>query len=87
MNHNSCNCIQFNGSYYIPCQGCPTGLDSAVEKYSRALAVSGFKYEKSKSELMKSKSINREDYLNAETNRKRKQNNNPNCLIQIIFCT
>ena len=22
---NSCNCIQFNGSYYIPCKGCPTG--------------------------------------------------------------
>ena len=22
---NSCNCIQFNGKYYIPCKGCPTG--------------------------------------------------------------
>ena len=69
-NHNSCNCIQFNGSYYIPCLGCPTGPDSAVGKNSRALAVSGFKYEKSKSKLMKSKSINSEDYLNEEKNRK-----------------
>ena len=22
---NSCNCIEFNGKYYIPCSGCPTG--------------------------------------------------------------
>ena len=22
---NSCNCIEFNGKFYIPCKGCPTG--------------------------------------------------------------
>ena len=48
-------------------------FDNAVERYSRALAVSGFKYEKAKCELMKSKNINREDFLKEEKNRKKKQ--------------
>jgi hypothetical protein len=48
-------------------------FDSAVEKYSRALAVSGFKFQKAKSELMKSKSIIREEYLKEEKNRKQNQ--------------
>jgi hypothetical protein len=51
-------------------------FDIAVEKYSRAMAVSGFKYEKAKSELMKSKNISREDFLKEEKNRKKKQKDN-----------
>ena len=38
-----------------------------------AFAVSGFKYQKSKSELMKSKNINREAVLNEEKDRKKNQ--------------
>ena len=53
-------------------------FDIAVEKFSRALAVSGFKYEKAKSELMKSKNIDREAYLKEEKNRKLKQKNKNN---------
>ena len=51
-------------------------FDIAVEKFSRALAVSGF--EKAKSELMKSKNIDREAYLKEEKNRKLKQKNKNN---------
>ena len=47
---NSCNCIQFNGSYYIPCKGCPTGpahvcemtdvwIGSLTEKHLRTCPV------------------------------------------------
>ena len=35
--------------------------------------MSGFKYQKDKSELMKSKNINREAFLNEEKDRKKKQ--------------
>ena len=48
-----------------------TDFDTAVDIFSRALAVSGFKYEKAKSELMKS---NREEYLKEEKNRKQNKN-------------
>ena len=48
-------------------------FDDAVEKYSRAFAVLGFTYQKAKSELMKSKNINREAFLNEEKDRKKKQ--------------
>ena len=51
-------------------------FDLAVEKYSKAMAVSGYKYQKAKSELMKSKHIDREDFLKTEENRKKKKKNN-----------
>ena len=56
-------------------------FDNAVERYSRALAVSGFKYEKAKCELMKSKNINREDFLKEENNRKKKQKGKNKCKV------
>ena len=59
---NTLKCIPFNGSTF--------GLHLVYIQFSRALAVSGFRYEQSKSELIKSKSINREDYLNEEKKRK-----------------
>ena len=37
-------------------------FDVAVEKYSKAFAISGYNYQASKSELMKSKEINREEF-------------------------
>ena len=48
-------------------------FDDAVEKYSRAFAVSGSKYQKAKSELMKSKCINREAFITGEKDRKKNQ--------------
>ena len=53
-------------------------FDAAVEKYSRSMAISGFKYQKAKSELMKSKSIDREEFLKEERSRKKKQKNKNN---------
>ena len=50
-------------------------FEAAVEKYSRAMAISGYKYNKAKSELLKSKSINREDFLKEEKSRKKNQKN------------
>jgi hypothetical protein len=28
---NSCNCIEFNGAYFLPCKGCATGPAHACE--------------------------------------------------------
>ena len=32
---NSCNCIEFNGEYYLPCKGCSTGPAHACELTDR----------------------------------------------------
>ena len=48
-------------------------FDDAVEQYSKSLAISGYKYQTARSELLKCKEIDRIQYLKEEGERKRQQ--------------
>ena len=53
-------------------------FEKAVEVYSKSLAISGYNYQTARSELLKCKQIDRDEFLKAEKGRKKnkKQNNN-----------
>ena len=53
-------------------------FDEAVESYSKSLAISGYKYQKARSELIKYKNIDRKEYLKNEKTRKENNKNNTN---------
>ena len=53
-------------------------FDEAVESYSKALAISGYNFQTARSELMKSKNIDRVEYLKTEKERKQNVKNNKN---------
>ena len=47
-------------------------FDEAVKSFSKSLAISGYKHQTAKSELMKSKNIDRIEYLKNENDREKK---------------
>ena len=48
-------------------------FEKAVEVYSKSLAISGYKFQTARSELLKCKQINRDEYLKEEKERKKKK--------------
>ena len=53
-------------------------FESAVELYSKSLAISGYNYQTARSELLKCKDIDRVQYLKGEQERKKKAKNKNN---------
>ena len=53
-------------------------FESAVEMYSKSLAISGYNYQTARSELLKCKDIDRVQYLKGEQERKKKAKNKNN---------